>query len=85
MVAFEEGEGPWTLTKGNECGVQVLGLKDGESLHLETDSGSSGTSIQFSSGVTAIFPANSKRYRFVKKVPEGIAPSKTSVEVLING
>lgn len=83
LVAFEQGEGPWIIALGTEHQVQVTNLKDGEQLGLEVD-GLVGK-IHCFAGLTSIHLEKDWKYRFTKSVPEGWKPSKTCVEVLLNG
>lgn len=83
LMAFEAGEGPWVRATGEESGVKVSLLKDGESVGMEVE-GAIGATHCFT-GTTAIQLLAGQMYRFVKRVPEGSKPSKTCVEVLLNG
>lgn len=83
LLAFEQGEGPWIRARGNESGAQVRGLDAGEQLCLEIEGRSGG--LQLQAGVNRIVLIAGQMYRFTKLVPEGKKPSKTSVEVLLNG
>lgn len=80
LVAFEEGEGTWLIAKGDEEGVAVNPLFEGEqvSLHIYglTDI------VICQAGLTPVSIKRGHRYRFVKVVPDGTTPSKTCVEVL---
>lgn len=83
LLAFEVGEGPWIRARGNESGAQVRGLGEGEQLCLEIEGAVGGILLQ--PGVNRITLKPDQMYRFTKKVPEGQRPSKTCVEVILNG
>lgn len=83
LLAFMEGDGPWIRAKGNESGVQVHGLNAGEDLCLEIEGKIGGMHLM--AGVQHIELKEGQMYRFVKHVPEGQKPSKTTVEVILNG
>lgn len=83
LLAFECGEGPWIRANGNESGAQVRGLEEGEELCLEIEGLDGG--LQLRSGVNRITLQARQMYRFTKKVREGQKPSRTCVEVLLNG
>lgn len=83
LLAFEEGEGPWIRAKGNESGAQVRGLVDGEELCMEIEGLYGGLHLR--EGTNRITLRSGQMYRFVKKVSEGQKPSKTCVEVILNG
>lgn len=83
LLAFLEGEGPWIRAQGNESGAQVRGMEAGEEVCLEIE-GEIGK-IQLASGVNRISLKAGQMYRFTKQVPKGQKPSKTCVEVILNG
>jgi hypothetical protein len=82
LVAFEQGEGPWLVAKGDEDRVAVGPVLEGEQVSLVVD-GPTPTVIHCEAGLTSVTLRRSQRYRFVKQVREGITPSKTCVEVLL--
>lgn len=83
LLGFEQGEGPWITALGSEREVRVTPLKDGESVSLEVED-QIGYQHCFT-GTTTIQLSEGCRYRFLKKVPEGVKPSKTTAEVLLDG
>lgn len=83
LVAFEQGEGPWVRATGDERAVQVSTLKDGEQVSMWVEGSIGG--VHCSTGLTAIQLQAGQMYSFHKTVPEGTKPSKTCVEVLLNG
>lgn len=82
LVAFERGEGSWLIAKGDEDKVAVGPVLEGEQVSLELD-GLKPSVIQCQAGLTPVEFRRGQRYRFVKKVREGVVPSKTCVEVLL--
>ena len=83
LVGFERGAGPWIRATGHENGVWVPELKDGELVCMEVEN-LLGYQHCFA-GMTAIRLSAGQMYRFLKTVREGVKPSKTSVEVILNG
>lgn len=83
LVAFEQGIGPWVRAQGNEREVNVVTLKDGERVSMEVE-GLVGY-YHCVAGLTPIQLVEGQMYRFHKTVPEGVKPSKTCVEVMLNG
>jgi len=81
LVAFEQGDGPWLVAKGDEDRVAVHPVLVGEQVSLELDKPSG--IIHCQAGLTPIELKRGQRYRFTKKVPEGAVPSKTCVEVFL--
>lgn len=82
LVAFEKGEGVWVNGKGDESAVWVTQLLEGEQIWLEVDGLSDTTILQ--TGLSPVSIPKGAKYRFVKTVPDGLTPSKTCVEVIIN-
>lgn len=80
-------EGQWTLAKGNESGVKVAHLGEGERVRLDIETESDRTSIYFD--VTGSFVLldvpRFVRYRVSKEVKSGAAASPTTVEIELNG
>lgn len=83
LVNFMQGEGPWIRATGFEREVKVTTLKDGEQVGLEVE-GQIG-SVHCLAGLTPVHLHEGWMYRFVKQVREGVRPSKTCVEVMLNG
>lgn len=81
LVAFERGEGPWNIAKGNESAVVVHPVLAGEEVTLEVD-GQIGK-LHCPSGLTPIKLRKGDRFRFVKTVPQGVTPSRTCVELIV--
>lgn len=79
-------EGPWTIAKGNESKIEILGLGHGELvvLELETPNGLV-TSEYFQFGVYAWPSAEITRYRVVKAKCDVEYPHPTTVRILLNG
>lgn len=83
LVGLEQGEGPWIRASGNELRVCVTELKAGEDLRLEIEGLVWGQHL--TSGVNPLSLQAGQLYRFTKRVPEGQRPTKTCVEVIVNG
>lgn len=79
-------EGQWTLAKGNEVGVIVRHLGEGERVRLDIETGTSKDSIYFdSSGSFSLLELPKfVRYRVSKEVRQGDAASPTTVEIELN-
>lgn len=78
-------EGPWTLAKGNETAVKIVGLGEGEHVVLDCKIGELQESTIFDEG--GVFPLPLRRmekYR-LRKVVNGCKQSKpTTVEMILN-
>ena len=74
-------EGPWFRPKGNEVGVEVSELVDGEELWLEM---AMTQALRLQSGFTP-FTFEEQSYRFVKKIDPSCAPVPTLVRIHLNG
>lgn len=84
ILGFYSGTGPWLTVKGDEQGVSVSGLKEGESLLLEAYRDEQQlVPIALNKGDFLDFPPKATKYRFVKEVQQGVPPSSTCVQVLI--
>lgn len=93
MVGCKEmPEGPWTLAKGNEVGLKVVHLMEGEYIRLVlVFDDSSKETIEYYDPGEYPFHSNGfskesvlKKYQLSKHVNEGIDPSPTRVEVLLS-
>ena len=89
MVGCKEmPEGPWTLAKGNEVGLKIVYLMEGELVRLElVFSESSCETHEFNQPGEYPFPVNGsvlQKYQINKHVNEGVEPSPTRVEVLLS-
>lgn len=80
-------EGQWTLAKGNESGVKVSHLGEGERVRLDIETEADKHSIYFDS--TGSFALRELprfvRYRVSKEVRGGTVASPTTVEIELNG
>lgn len=89
LVNCESGDGPWYHVRGDEHGIEVTGLRDGERVWLRGEGvvGSTGfLPIYYTQpGSYRIDLAGVSRFRFTKEYDSGVQPSKTCVEVLTNG
>jgi hypothetical protein len=83
MAAFEQGEGPWVVATGKETAVRVGPLKEGEMLSMEVEGLLGFRHLLL--GVSPIQLKKGQRYRFIKKIPENARPSRTCVEVILDG
>jgi hypothetical protein len=86
MIA--ETEGPWSRAKGNEVGVNVVHLMEGERVVVEMEG-------RFQHAVRKLFDYNEPgsfplnfygcdRYRVCKRV-HGTGSAPTTVEIILNG
>lgn len=80
---LSSADGPWNISRGNEIGLRVLQLKRGERIRVEIVGRKS---IFFNDPGSFPFDtlARSSHYRVCKEVDEGITPSPTTVEVILN-
>lgn len=79
-------EGPWTLSKGNESAIKIVHLVDGERVVLDMRIGDLSDTHQYD--LPGTFPLPWKRmdrYRVIKEVDDGVRPSPTTVEIVLNG
>lgn len=86
VACMNAAEGPWTLAKGNETGVKIVHLVDGERVGVEMKIGDLSDTHFF--GLPGTFPLPWKRmerYRVIKQVDDGVRPSPTTVEIVLNG
>lgn len=83
LCAFEQGTGPWVRADGTEREVHITPLKDGEMVSLEIE-GLVGY-MHLKTGHSPVQLQDGQMYRFHKTVPEDTKPSKTTVEVYLNG
>jgi len=80
----EMADGPWIPAKGNEVGVKIVHLMEGELVRLETKFEGSTEYYEFTAPGQFPFPSNSvEKYQITKHVKEGVDPSPTRVEVLL--
>lgn len=87
MVGCKEmPEGPWILAKGNEVGLKIVHLMEGERIGLELRYSGRCESHIFKDPGQFPFPSNGQtleKYQINKHVDEGVDPSPTRVEVLL--
>lgn len=78
-------DGPWTQAKGNEIGLRVVHLLEGEQVRLEMEVGEIHDSATFlHPGLFAWpFGPRADRYRVCKEVAAGVEGSPTTVEVML--
>jgi hypothetical protein len=85
FACYSNTEGPWTRAKGNELGIQILHMVEGEYIMVEMEIGDLKDTVVFNS--PGVFPLPWKRldkYRVIKKVTDGVAPAPTTVEIVLN-
>lgn len=87
LVACEQAtEGPWTLAKGNEQGIKIVQLGEGERISLEVKiDGIFGFATFDQAGSFSLPWSRFDRYRVVKEVNDGVRGSPTTVEMILNG
>lgn len=79
-------EGPWHNAKGNEKGLEIIYLLEGERIELELSAdGASHKSTYSSPGLFPFPQVPFNRYRVNKQVDEGVQSSPTIVRVQLNG
>lgn len=83
LVAFEgPANGPWVRTRGNETGLQITVLGEGERVFMDWEhQGLTKDSIVFDREGTFPLPEKWDRVRFRKEV----AGKKTNVSLIQNG
>jgi hypothetical protein len=80
-------EGVWTLVKGNERGLRINPLVEGELIWLDLDFNGSIDSVGHNSAGQFAFDfgaLGAKRYRVRKTIANEVQPSETWVEVLLD-
>lgn len=83
-------EGPWTLAKQNEIGLNVIGLGLGESVVLEVQDGVLSERFVYGKVGNYDWPKSKfvvDRYRIIKEVGEDddvFTPQSTTVEVYLS-
>ena len=86
VACSESTEGPWTLAKGNESGIKIIHLVEGEHVELHMEIGEvKDHSVFLSPGVFPLPWRRMDRYRVCKHVKDGVSPSPTTVEIVLNG
>lgn len=87
MVACKSSyEGLWTRAKGNEIGIRIIHLVEGE--HVRLDVMLSDTQYQLVFDQPGVFPLpwnGFSKYRVCKQVNPGVDPAPTTVEIELNG
>jgi hypothetical protein len=80
-------EGPWSIAKGNETGLEIVNLSEGEAVELELN-GKSGlhTSVYAQAGSFPLPKVKFSKYRVCKRHLHKVEnPSPTIVRVLLDG
>jgi hypothetical protein len=86
VACSETTEGPWTLAKGNESGIKIVHLCEGERVRLEVDvAGTSSTKTFDQSGSYPLQIDIFNKYRVIKEVDPEVRGSPTTVEIILNG
>jgi hypothetical protein len=78
-------ESAWTLSKGNETGIRILFMGKGEYVKVEIEVGELKDSVIFDTA--GVFPLPWKRfdrYRVTKHADDGVEPSPTQVEIVLD-
>lgn len=85
VACIDATEGPWTLAKGNETGIKIVCLGEGERVGLRMEVEDVSDIAIFDSAGSYPFPWQGiKRYRVVKEVDDGVKGSPTTVEIILN-
>lgn len=83
VASYDSIEGPWLRARGNETGVRVLGLGQGERIFMDIEAnGSTKESVLLASEGTFSLPKAWNKVRFRK---EGVGLKPTQVELLVDG
>ena len=84
LVAFREaGEGPWIRSRGNETGIRVQYLGQGERIMAVIVAGDSSESRQvLDREGTFALPADWSKIKFIKHC-EGVGSRNTQVDLLV--
>lgn len=86
VACIDATEGPWTLAKGNEVGIKISSLVEGERIELMMEVGELKESVTFDqSGTFPLFWRRMEKYRVCKLVKDGTKPGSTTVEIVLNG
>lgn len=87
VACLSDAEGPWTLAKGNETGLCIYPLNEGEMIYLDiVETDGSQASIKYgSTGILELSFERITKYRVRKTVEPGAERSPTTVEVMLNG
>lgn len=78
-------EGAWSSARGNERSIKIVHLVEGEYVIFEAEIGDLRHQEEFSKA--GVFPLPFKRmerYRVGKRIGEGVRPSPTIVEILLD-
>lgn len=88
MVAcLDAVEGPWTFAKGNESGIEIVHLLEGERIRMDLDYEGALAHLEFETpgAFPLVVAAGFRRYRVCKLSDEGVPKSPTTVKVKLNG
>jgi hypothetical protein len=87
MVACMDAiEGPWTFARGNEVGVEIIHLLQGERVRLDLDYEGVSDHLEFQDpGAFPVAFKKVRRYRVCKLADEGAEQAPTTVKVKLNG
>lgn len=87
VACLGDAEGPWTLAKGNESGLSIYPLNEGETIWLDVvgKDGSTANIAHRSTGMFSLSFEDFAKYRIRKQVNGAAVRSYTTVEVLLNG
>lgn len=80
-------EGPWTIAKGNETGLEIVNLAEGEAIELElVDKRALHTVSYDQAGSFPLPKGKFNKYRVCKRHLRKVeSPSPTIVRVLLDG
>lgn len=86
VACSESTEGPWTLAKGNERGIKIVHLVEGERVSLEVKIDSVyGVAFFDQPGSFPLPWERIDKYRVSKEVSLNVRGSPTTVEIILNG
>lgn len=81
-----ECDGSWSVARGNETGVRITHLMQGEQIRFDVEVGDLRDSIIFDQpGLFSLPWKHFDKYKVAKHIPPSVQPSPTTVEVVLNG
>lgn len=85
VACMSATEGPWTLAKGNESGIEIIHLLEGERIRLDIEVEKSLTSLFFAEpGSYPVGFMDAERYRVSKELGDEVdRPAPTIVRILL--
>ena len=86
VACTDATEGPWTFARGNETAIKIVHLVSGERVVVDMKVGDLSENTTFDQPGTFPLPwKRMEKYRVIKQVDDGVRPSPTTVEIVLNG